>query len=302
MSKLNAIGCPWASLVSRLFGVAVQDVGEEPGVEALPLVVGLGVAHHRAARDVERPDAGVHDAFGAARAAGERQLAAVGVVVVDAAVDLRLRRAGVGERRVGAAGAAADLGPIARNGAGRPAHRILRIAARGDLERPAIVDRRGVRAADVPQRAGITAVGAVEAAEAGHRGGALHLARRLGDHVDHAVERVRAPHRRGRSANHFDLLHLVQVHRQEIPHHEPEEILIQTPAVEQRQLAGRQRAGRAAAGDVDVPRRDLRDVDAGNAAQQLGEVLGRRVLDRHAGDHAHRGRRVDQRLLGARRR
>ena len=120
----------------------------------------------------------------------------------------------------------------------------------------------------------------VEAAEPERRARALHLARRLADHVDDAVERVRAPDGGRRPADHFDLLDLVEVHRQEVPHDEAEEILVEAAAVEQRELPGGQRSGRRAAGEVDVPRRDLRNVDAGNRPQQLGEVRRRRGLDR----------------------
>src|SRR5205814_1942910 len=87
---------------------------------------------------------------------------------------------------------------------------------------------------------------AIEPANAEREARAWHLARRLGDHVDHAGERVRAPDGGRGPANDFDLLDLVQVHRQEVPHHEPEEVLIETAAVEQRELSGCKGAGRAA--------------------------------------------------------
>ena len=171
------------------------------------------------------------------------------------------------------------------NRAGRPRVRILGVAAGGDLERDAIVHRLRVRAADVEQRAGALLLSPVmplwrsKPPTPRIGAGALHLARRLGDDVDDAVERVGAPDRGRRSADHFDLLDLVQVHRQEVPHDEPEEVLVEAAAVEQRELPGRERAGRAARRDVDVARRHLGDVHAGHRAQQLGEVLRRRALD-----------------------
>ena len=60
---------------------------------------------------VERPDAGVENAVGAGVAAGEHQLVVL-LVVVDARVELRLRRARVREVRILRAGAVG-------NGAGR---------------------------------------------------------------------------------------------------------------------------------------------------------------------------------------
>ena len=108
-----------------------------------------------------------------------------------------------------------------------------------------------MRAADVEERAGAFAGAvagvAIEAADADDGARALHFARRLRDHVDDAVDRVGAPHRRRRSADDFDLLDLVQVDRQEVPHDEAEEVLVEAAAVEQRELPGRQRAGRVAA-------------------------------------------------------
>ena len=98
--------------------------------------------------------------------------------------------------------------------------------------------------------------------------------------------------------NHLHLLHLVEVHGQEVPHDEPEEVLIEAAAVEQGELPGRQRARRAAGRDVDVTRGDLGDVDARHGSHQLGEVLRRRVLNGLLVDDGHRRRRVDQLLFG----
>ena len=114
--------------------VAVQDVDEEVQLHRLLAVVHLAVAEHRAAVDVERADAAVQDAVGAGDAALEHELPlAVGEVVVDAHVELRLRRALVVVVGILRAGAVGDR-------AGRPRQRILRVEARRDLVRPAIVD------------------------------------------------------------------------------------------------------------------------------------------------------------------
>ena len=110
-------------------GIAGQQVVASPlrmfvkklAWKRLLRVVRLHVAHHRAAVDVERTDPRVHDAVGPADAAGERQLAAVLVVVVDPGVELRLGGALIRERRIAAARLRADVGPIAGNAAGRDA-------------------------------------------------------------------------------------------------------------------------------------------------------------------------------------
>ena len=286
----------------QVVGVAVEDVREERGAESLLAVVDLAVSHHRPVVDVERPDAGFHDALRPRHAARERQLPAVRVIVIDARIELRLGGAGVRKRRVRIR-RAAHVGAGARDRAGRARQRVLCIAARGDLVRPAIVHRLRVRAADVKQRArGLVhrVGGSIEAADAERKRGALHLARRLRDHVDDAVQGVGAPHGRRGPANHLDLLDLAEVDRQEVPHHEAEKVLIQAAAVEQRELSGRERARRAAGGDVDVARGHLRDVEPGHGAQQFREMLRRRALERLRSDHGHRGRRVHELLFRSR--
>ena len=87
--------------------------------------------------------------------------------------------------------------------------------------------------------------------------------------------------------------------RDEVPHHHAVEVEVDRPAVHERQLRGGQRGGRAPGIDVDVARRDLRDVDARHRAQQVADVRGRGVLNRRAGDDAHGRRRIDQLLFHA---
>ena len=139
---------------------------------------------------------------------------------------------------------------------------------------------------------------AAERAHAKRHAGSRQLARRLGDDVDHAVHRVGAPDGRRRPADHFDLLDLGGVDRQEVPGDEPEEVQVDAAAVDQRQLAGRQRRRGAAAGEVDVAGRGLGDVEPGHRPEQVGVAGGGVVLQGLAGNQAHRGRRVHQRLLG----
>jgi hypothetical protein len=48
-------------------------------------------------------------------------------------------------------------------------------------------------------------------------------------------QRIGTPHSRRRTADDFDLLDLRGIDRDEVPHHEPEEVLIDRAAVEQDQ-------------------------------------------------------------------
>src|SRR3954467_13358883 len=84
------------------------------------------------------------------------------------------------------------------------------------------------------------------------RPGAEHLAWTLGDDVDRARQGVRAPDRRSRSARHFDLLDVIEPHGQQIPEDHAEVVLVDGPAVEERERAARVAARRAAGDDLDV--------------------------------------------------
>ena len=163
-----------------------------------------------------------------------------------------------------------------------------------------------MRAVDVEQRAGIAIdiLGAAhEAAGAdGQRRAPLsgQFARRLRDHVDHAAHGVGAPHGRGRTANHLDLLDLVGVGGHEVPHHHAVEVEVDGAAVHERQLRRGQGGGGAAGRDVEVARRYLADVEPWHRSQEVADVRRRRVFDRLRGYHAHGGWRVDQLLLDTR--
>ena len=120
------------------------------------------VGQTRAAVDVEGADAGVDDALGAGHAAGERQPAAVGQLVVHARVELRLGGAGVGVGRIRRVERGWDR-------AGGPRQRVLGEVAGRELVGPLVVHRLRVRAVHVEQRAGVVVHAgrvAVEAADA----------------------------------------------------------------------------------------------------------------------------------------
>src|SRR4029079_699561 len=114
-------------------------------------------------------------------AAGERPVLAVGQVVVDPRVELRLRAALVAVAGILRRRDLAHVGAVARNLTGRTREGILRVAAGRDLEREPVVHRLRVRAADVKERAGALADAvagvAIEAADAEHGGRSLHFAR-----------------------------------------------------------------------------------------------------------------------------
>ena len=121
-------------------GVAIEDVGED--VELLRALGPLGraVGQLGAAVHVERADAGVDDALGAGEAARERQpVGALGRVVVDARIELRLTGAAVGEERIRRLLGVVDQALGARQ-------RVLRQGAGRDLVGPAVVHGSGMRA------------------------------------------------------------------------------------------------------------------------------------------------------------
>ncbi len=276
--------------------VAGEQVGEERDSTAALLVAGREVGHAGVARDVEGADAAVDDAFGSSHAAAEGDDAAAGDVVVDAGVELRLRRPLVRERRIGCL-------KVIRNGPRGTRQRILRQVARRQLERPAIVHGFCMRPVDVEERAAVLVAARDVAVERPcadrQRGPALRrqLARRLGDHVDDPGHRIGAPDRGGRPADDFNLADVVGIGGHEVPHDHAEEIEVHAAAVDQRELRRRQRGGRPAGGQVDVAGRHLGHVDARHGAEEVADVGGRRVLNGLRGDEAHGGRRVDELLL-----
>ncbi len=240
------------------------------------------------------PSARVHHAVRAGHAGGKLQLLArIDEVVVDARVEFRLLRAVVLVVRIRSRAAVRDE-------ARRTRERIGHIGADRQLVGPPVVDRRRMRAAHEEDRG---AVGLVLVDFAIHRAGAegharaQHLARALGDDVDDAVERVGAPDRRCGTANHLDALDLVEVRRHELPHRQPEEVLVDAPPVNHGQLGGRQRRRRTAGVDVDVARGNLRDVDARNGPEQIGIVVRRRDGQSLRTNDGHRGRCVHDLLL-----
>ena len=176
--------------------------------------------------------------------------------------------------RVGPEVAAADAvrQPVAR----RPRHGRVRTEHRALAKS----DARSVIPVDVP------------AAERHRR--ADRFPRRLGDDVDRPGHGVGAPHRGRWPPHHLDLLHVVEVGRQQIPHHEAEEVKVDAASVHQDELRVRQRVAGAAAGDLHVAGRELDHVDARRRTQEVAVVLGRRGFKRGGGDDRHRHRRIDQ--------
>ena len=92
----------------------------------------------------------------------------------------------------------------------------------------------------------------------------------------------------------------VGVDRQEIPRHEPEEVLIDRPPVQEDQQGIGKRAGGGAARDVDVARRRLHRVQPGHEPQQIRHALGRERPDHLFAQHAHRGGRIEELFFASR--
>ena len=113
--------------------------------------------------------------------------------------------------------------------------------------------------------------------------------------------RVRAPHRRRRPADDFDLLDLGGIDRQEIPHDEPEEVLVDRAPVEQHQHRIL-RGCRSARGLVMfTSRADICATLTPGTSRIISTRLGdRRRRNRLLGDDGHRRRGIDQLLLAPR--
>src|SRR5687767_11398466 len=101
----------------------------------------------------------------------------------------------------------------------------------------------------------------------------------FGDEIDHARHRVGAPYGAARTANDLDLLDLRHVHRQKVPHHEPEEIEIERPAIEKYELSGGQAAGCRSSRHLDVSSADLRDVEPWNSPQNVTVVISGQLFE-----------------------
>ena len=266
-------------------GVTVEQVGEEVDVQRALRPRALEVGEAGTLVDVERADAGVHDAVRGGITGGQRdQLLAVGEGLVVAQVDLLLLGALILERRI------RRRRIRARDIAGRAIVRILLTVAGGDLEAP-VVAADGV---------GDAAVEAAEVTAAEVDRGADHFPRRLGDQVDDAAQRVGAPDRGARTTHDLDLRDLAEVDRQQVPHNEAEEVEVDAATIEQHELAGRQAGRGATAGDLHVAGADLRNIQTRHVAQDVAIVVGRGILELRGGDHGHRHRHFLETLLGAR--
>ena len=151
------------------------------------------------------------------------------------------------------------------------------------------------------ERAAVLQAGAaLEVAGAERQHAALGLARGPGDDVDHAVDRVGAPQRRARPADHLDAVDVLRQHLLHVPVDAAEQRRIDAAAVDQdQQLVGQARV----VADVEAARRDrvaggveLRDFEVGREPQHLGDAGGARADDVVVADHVDRGGRVAERL------
>ncbi len=131
---------------------------------------------------------------------------------------------------------------------------------------------------------------------------ALRLARRLGDHVDHAVHRVGAPRRAARSADHLDAFDVLEHDVLRLPEHPREQRRIDGAAVHQHQHLVREHAVESARRDRVLVRVRACDVEVGRQPQRLLDGGGARALDLLGGDDVDRRRRLAERLLATRHR
>ena len=266
----------------QVVGRAVEQVGEEADLHGALAPGDLAVIEPRVGLDVERTDAGVHDAVRAGGAHREgNDLLASGHVVVEAKIGLGLFGAGVLEIGVGR-GRAGDQ-------AGRPIEGVLLVVTGREFEAGVF---RSLGVGNAAEEGAFFA-----RAELG--GGAGEFPGRFGDHVDHAAHGVGAPHRAAGAAHDLDLGDFAEIDRQQVPHHEAEKVEVNRTAVEHDELVGGQRAGSAAAGDLDVAGGDLRHVEAGDRPENVAVVVGRGGGQLFGADDGHGDRDFLQPLLGA---
>ena len=129
----------------------------------------------------------------------------------------------------------------------------------------------------------------------------LGAARRLGRHVEHAVEGIGTVERRARAAHQLDRGELVHGEGDRGPLLGAEERHRRVAAVDQRQDAAVQRAVEAAGVEVEVVEAALGVIDPGRELEQLRHLAGRRrQLDLLGRDDGHRRRRLGDPLRPAR--
>ena len=120
----------------------------------------------------------------------------------------------------------------------------------------------------------------------------LGVRRVAGDDVDDAVDRVGAPQRGARPADHLDLLHIVQHQILDLPEHPREHRIVHAAAVDQHQLFIGEDSIETADGDRPSAGVETRHLHPGHQAQRLGNRGHPRAPQVVAGDHRHRRRRL----------
>ncbi len=214
-------------------------------------------------------------------------------LVERAAVGVALQRESV--RGGPPVGAKADL-PLAPAVARR---RAVGFGGVEDVERPAVDAIRSVR----PERSAVArAVAALEVAASRVRVPALGIRGSPRDHVDHAVDGVRAPQCRPRTADHLDALDVLEHDVLGIPEHAGEKRRVHRAPVDQDQELVVDRIVEAARADGVRARAGTRDLEVGREPQGLGKAGRTRAADVLRGDHEYGGGGVREplRALGDR--
>ncbi len=159
----------------------------------------------------------------------------------------------------------------------------------------------------IVQRAGLTAVpnaaeGLIFRAAAGRDEQALGVRGALGDDVDDSVHGIGAPQRSARTANHLDVIDVIEQRVLRFPVRASEQRRVDRAAVDQHEDRSRQTVGKAAHANRPDAGADARDLHAGREAQHFGNRSRARSADVFLRDHEDGRGDLNRRLGAARRR
>ena len=135
----------------------------------------------------------------------------------------------------------------------------------------------------------------VPAARGGQR--SLRIFGGLSDDIDNSVDGVRAPKRRAWAADHLDAVDVLEQRVLLLPGHPPVHRRINAPAVHHYQQLIGVFVIEAASGDRPCATLDLRDVETGNHAQQIGNARHSGAANVFLGDHVNSGRGLRELLF-----
>ena len=277
--------------------VHAGGVHEGPDLQRVPLVLRPSPGDPGAGFEAERAERGVEDALVSAVAAGQLHPGVSRGVPVRPEVHFGGPGLQSLDRRVGRSRAVGDL-------ADRAGERVRAAEAHAEPVGEGVADGRCVGQGAGEAVSGVHGVSGdvpVERAEPEIEGRARGVARRLRDHVDHPGHGVRAPDHRGGAVHDLDPLQVVQVPGEHAPGN-ASVLLVHRPAVHHDKLVAGSGDGGGAAGHGVGGVRHPGHVHPRRLPEHVRVVRPGLGLQLCAADHRHRGGRVHDLLLDARRR